>query len=81
MKIMTNKRLVKILKDTVLEALKEPSVQRNIAMDYLVSLKPSELRLFNEAVELRRDSEAKLSKLAEKAPDFTGEFEPLEKED
>lgn len=74
MRLITKNQYVEEMKSIILDTLKDMSVQRNIAMDYLVGLKPSELKLFNEAVELRRASEAKLEKLADKAPDIDNDF-------
>lgn len=74
MRLITKNQYVKEMKLIILDTLKDMGVQRNIAMDYLVGLKPSELKLFNEAVELRRASEAKLEKLADKAPDIDNDF-------
>ena len=72
--IMTNKRFdERISRNVRLELgrlLQDENMSRKIAMDYLVGLQAKHLRIFNEAVGLRRDSEARLKKLDEVEPDI-----------
>lgn len=59
---LVDKRIRMVISDKI--------IARTIALEYLTGLTKAQLNRFNEAVELRRQSEAKLEKLDEIAPDL-----------
>lgn len=66
---ISKKKLTVLIDKRVEEYLSDSKMDRFVAMEYLVSLKKAHLNRFMEAVELRRQSEDKLEKLGEVAPD------------
>ena len=66
---ISKKKLTVLIDKRVEEYLSDSKLDRFVAMEYLVSLKKAHLNRFMEAVELRRQSEDKLEKLGEVAPD------------
>lgn len=67
--IISNKKLTALIDKRVEKYINDSKIDRFVAMEYLVSLKKSHLNRFMEAVDLRRQSEDKLEKLNEVAPD------------
>lgn len=67
--IISNKKLTALIDKRVEKYINDSKIDRLVAMEYLVSLKRSHLNRFMEAVDLRRQSEDKLERLDEVAPD------------
>lgn len=67
--IISNKKLTALIDKRVEKYINDSKIDRFVAMEYLVSLKKTHLNRFMEAVDLRRQSEEKLEKLDEVAPD------------
>lgn len=66
---ISNKKLTELIDKRVEKYINDSKIDRFVAMEYLVSLKKTHLNRFMEAVDLRRQSEDKLDKLDEVAPD------------
>lgn len=67
---VSNKKLTALIDERVKKYINDSKIDRLVAMEYLVSLKKTHLNRFMEAVDLRRQSEEKLEKLDEVAPDI-----------
>ena len=67
--IVSKKTLINIVDSRIRAVITDKLIARTIALEYLTGLTKAQLNRFNEAVELRRQSEAKLEKLDEVAPD------------
>ena len=65
--IVSKKSLVELVDRRIRTVITDRTIARSIAMEFLVGLSKAQLNRFNEAVELRRQSEAKLEKLDETA--------------
>ena len=74
--LISKKKLTQLIDDRIDKYLLDKTKERQIAMEYLVGLKKTNLNRFYEAVDLRRQSEDKLDKLDDAAPDIDniGEF-------
>lgn len=66
---VSKKTLINIVDSRIRTVISDKQIARTIALEYLTGLTKAQLNRFNEAVELRRQSEAKLEKLDEVAPD------------
>ena len=66
---ISKKKLTALIDGRVEKYINDSKIDRFVAMEYLVSLKKTHLNRFMEAVDLRRQSEDKLEKLDEVAPD------------
>lgn len=66
---ISKKKLTELIDKRVEKYINDSKIDRLVAMEYLVSLKKAHLNRFMEAVDLRRQSEDKLDKLDEVAPD------------
>ena len=66
---ISKKKLTTLIDKRVEKYINDSKIDRFVAMEYLVSLKKTHLNRFMEAVDLRRQSEEKLDKLDEVAPD------------
>lgn len=66
---ISNKKLTALIDGRVEKYINDSKIDRFVAMEYLVSLKKTHLNRFMEAVDLRRQSEDRLEKLDEVAPD------------
>lgn len=66
---ISKKKLTMLIDRRVEKYINDSKIDRFVAMEYLVSLKKTHLNRFMEAVDLRRQSEDKLDKLDEVAPD------------
>ena len=67
---VSKKTLINIVDSRIRAVITDKMIARTIALEYLTGLTKAQLNRFNEAVELRRQSEAKLEKLDEVAPDL-----------
>ena len=67
---VSKKTLINIVDSRIRTVISDKMIARTIALEYLTGLTKAQLNRFNEAVELRRQSEAKLEKLDEVAPDL-----------
>lgn len=67
--IVSKKALISLVDSRIRTVISDKLIARTIALEYLTGLTKAQLNRFNEAVELRRQSEAKLEKLDEVAPD------------
>lgn len=67
---VSKKTLINIVDSRIRTVISDKMIARTIALEYLTGLTKAQLNRFNEAVELRRQSEAKLEKLDEVAPDI-----------
>ena len=67
--LVSKKTLINIVDSRIRAVIGDKMIARTIALEYLTGLTKAQLNRFNEAVELRRQSEAKLEKLDEVAPD------------
>lgn len=67
---ISNKKLTELIDKRVERYINDSKIDRFVAMEYLVTLKKTHLNRFMEAVDLRRQSEDKLDKLDEVAPDI-----------
>ena len=76
--LISNNKLTQLIDDRIDKYLLDKTRERQIAMEYLVSLKKTNLNRFYEAVDLRRQSEEKLEKLDATAPDVDNIAEFLE---
>ena len=76
--LISKKKLNRLIDDRIDKYLLDKTRERQIAMEYLVSLKKTNLNRFYEAVDLRRQSEEKLEKLDATAPDVDNIAEFLE---
>ena len=68
--IVSKKTLINLVDSRIRTVISDKLIARTIALEYLTGLTKAQLNRFNEAVELRRQSEAKLEKLDEVAPDL-----------
>lgn len=68
--LVSKKTLINIVDSRIRTVISDKMIARTIALEYLTGLTKAQLNRFNEAVELRRQSEAKLEKLDEVAPDL-----------
>lgn len=68
--IMSKEKLEAFISNKVSMILRDEQIRRTIAMEYLITLKKTELNTFLDAVELRKKSEVKLAKLDEQNPDI-----------
>ena len=67
--LVSKKTLINLVDSRIRTVIWDKMIARTIALEYLTGLTKAQLNRFNEAVELRRQSEAKLEKLDEVAPD------------
>lgn len=67
---VSKKTLINIVDSRIRTVITDKLIARTIALEYLTGLTKAQLNRFSEAVELRRQSEAKLEKLDEVAPDL-----------
>lgn len=67
--LVSKKTLINIVDSRIRTIISDKMIARTIALEYLTGLTKAQLNRFNEAVELRRQSDAKLEKLDEVAPD------------
>lgn len=67
---ITKNKLNQLIDARVHQIINDKTMSRAVAMEYLVSLQKAHLKKFLEAVDLRRQSEEKLEKLDESAPDL-----------
>jgi len=67
---MSKEKLEAFISNKVSMILRDEQIRRTIAMEYLITLKKTELNTFLDAVELRKKSEVKLAKLDEQNPDI-----------
>ena len=67
--IISKKTLIQLVDQRIRMVVSDKTIAKTIALEYLTGLTKAQLNRFNEAVELRRQSEAKLEKLDEVAPD------------
>ena len=67
---ISKKKLTTLIDRRVEKYINDSKIDRLVAMEYLVGLKKTHLNRFMEAVDLRRQSEEKLEKLDEVAPDI-----------
>lgn len=68
--IVSKKTLMNLVDNRIRKVISDKTLAKIVAMEYLTGLTKAQLNRFNEAVELRRQSEAKLEKLEEIAPDL-----------
>ena len=74
---ISKKKLTTLIDKRVEKYINSSKIDRLVAMEYLVSLKKTHLNRFMEAVDLRRQSEEKLEKLDEVAPDVDNIYQEL----
>ena len=70
--LVSKKTLINIVDSRIRAVITDKMIARTIALEYLTGLTKAQLNRFNEAVELRRQSDSKLEKLDEVAPDVDG---------
>lgn len=76
--IVSKKTLMSMVDQRIRSIINDKTIARSIALEYLVGLSKAQLNRFNDAVELRRQSELKLTKLDESAPDVDLQIEGME---